>query len=78
MSRKRQRTFLLQILGHPACEVANFEFVLGSHAPRMDWEQVVATLLLELSPVNEMKYSDAPVPALWTIERSKCMCFCRI
>lgn len=44
---KRQRAFLLQTVGHPACELANCEIVLGSHTPRMHWAQVAATLCLE-------------------------------
>lgn len=32
---------------------------------------------LEVSPVNEVKYSEAPAPAPWTIEWSKCMCIFR-
>ncbi|KAL0624617.1 hypothetical protein AAY473_003666 [Plecturocebus cupreus] len=38
-------------LGHPACQAAAFEF-----APRMHEAQVAATLLLEVSPVNEVKF----------------------
>lgn len=42
------------------------------------WPQVAATLCLEVSPVNEVKYSETPAPAPWTIEWSKCMCIFRI
>lgn len=66
----------MEILGCPAGEVANFEFVLGCHAPRMHRAQVALTLLLEVS--QAMKYSEAPAPVPWTIERSKCMCIFRI
>lgn len=65
-------------LGHPACEATDFEFVLGCHAPGMHQAQVTATLFSEVSPVNEVKYSEAPVPALWTSERSKCVCIFRV
>ncbi|KAF5922566.1 hypothetical protein HPG69_017939 [Diceros bicornis minor] len=63
--------FLLQTRGHQACEVADSKFVLGRCAPRRHWAQIAATLLLEVSPVTEVKYSEAPALAPWTIERSK-------
>lgn len=53
-------------------------FVLGRHTPQMYRPQVAATLLLEVSPVSDVSYSEALVLALWTIERSKYTCIFRI
>lgn len=44
--------------------MATFEFVHGCHAPRMHWAQVAAILLLEVSLVNEVKYSEAQIQHL--------------
>lgn len=68
---KRQRKLPLQTLGL-------LGFALGCRTPQMYRPQVAATLLLEVSPVSDVSYSEAPVPALWTIERSKCTCIFRI
>lgn len=68
---RRQRELPLQTL-------SLLGFALGHRTPQMYRPQVAATLLLEVLPVSDVSYSEAPVPALWTIERSKYTCIFRI
>lgn len=71
LSSQRQRSFLLKTLSH-------LRVAFGCHAPQMHRAQVAVTLLLEVSPINDVNCSEAPGPALWTIERSKYTCIFRI